>query len=76
MTDRLLQQDFQRLLDTLRKQGPQTAGDLSRQLRLSSSRISSLLTTLQTQGQVHSPRCVPGSKGNPVNLWEIRATGE
>ncbi|XTI73808.1 hypothetical protein ACQAYK_12810 (plasmid) [Acidithiobacillus sp. AC3] len=64
------------MLDTLRKQGPQTAGDLSHQLRLSSARVSSLLTALQTQGQVHSPRCVPGNRDNPVNLWEIRATGE
>lgn len=72
MSERLLQQDQERILASLRAQGPQTAGDLSRQLRLSSARVNSLLQILQAQGRIHSPRCVPGARGNPVNLWELR----
>ncbi len=66
-----LERDLERIRALLRK-GPKTTGELHAELRISSPRIGSLLNALYRRGEIHSPRCVPNSRGDPVYLWECR----
>ncbi len=71
MTDLLLEQDLQKLLAILRE-GPKTHAEIIPVMRLSSARIGSLLEILRQRNHVHAPRCVTGTRGRSVNLWELR----
>jgi predicted ArsR family transcriptional regulator len=41
-------------------------------LRLSATRVRSLLLNLQKSGKVHAPHCITNTRGRTVNLWELR----
>jgi len=69
--DKLLEQDQKRLLQALQENGPQTAQELARTLRLSVPRVSRLLQAMREKHLVHTPRCTMGNKGTPINVWEI-----
>lgn len=63
-------QDGERILLCLGN-GPMTVRAISKKLRISACRVNQVIQNMARRGQVHSPRCTTGSKGNPVNLWEI-----
>ena len=65
-------QDQNRILQCLRD-GPKTAGEMARHLRLSHPRVSALIMEMSRRGQIHAPRCTTGPGGNSVNLWDLRA---
>ncbi len=69
--EKLLEQDQKRLLQALQENGPQTAQELARTLRLSVPWVSSLLQEMKEKHLIHAPRCAMGSRGNPINVWEI-----
>ncbi len=69
--EKLLEQDQKRLLQALQENGPQTAQELAKTLRLSVPWVSSLLQEMKEKHLVHAPRCAMGSRGTPINVWEI-----
>ncbi len=69
--DNLIEKDQKRILQALQENGPQTAQELARTLRLSVPRVSSLLQAMKEKHLVHTPRCTIGNKGIPINVWEI-----
>ena len=68
--DKLAIQDCDRILQCLHAT-PMTVAAISKQLHLSSTRVTRIIQTLANTRQIHAPRCIKGPKGNPVNLWEI-----
>ena len=63
-------QDCVRILLCLRA-GPMTVGAISKKLHINACRINQMVQQMERRGQVHSPRCIKGSHGTPVYLWEI-----
>ena len=68
-------QDQNRILQCLRD-GPKTAGEIARHLRLTHTRVSALILEMNRRGQIHAPRCTKGPNGTPVNLWDLRTPME
>jgi predicted ArsR family transcriptional regulator len=71
MADPVLERDIKKLLALLRE-APHTNGELAVALRLSATRVRSLLLNLQKSGKVHAPHCITNTRGRTVNLWELR----
>ncbi len=66
--EKLLEQDQKRLLQALQENGPQTAQELAKTLRLSVPWVSSLLQEMKKNHLVHAPRCAMESRGTPINV--------
>lgn len=70
MTERLLEQDLQKILDLL-QESPRTPSELAIATHLRVARVTHLLERLQEQHLVHAPRCVESARGHTVPVWEL-----
>lgn len=64
-------QDMTRILAHLQN-GPATAAEVARALRLTVPRTNGLLMDMEKQGLIQVDRCTTNSKGMSVNVWVCR----
>jgi DNA-binding IscR family transcriptional regulator len=71
MTDHMATQYTTRILHCLRG-GPKTCREIAAATHLTPLHANTLLLELAKKQLIHAPRCAPGLKGVPVNLWELK----